>query len=370
MLKLQENILDQWSDRAVECDDDSYRIHLSTDHPKEIVQIDQAMRALVKSQGELVKERKDGRRRSVDIDPVAEAVRRCASIDYRAIEKFYCKHKLSPYFRMLADEFRTTRASAITARYIDVEQANAWVEAMRERARASDFTDLLAAQERSARKNAVSALGYIRGLHRLVARLCVVRVDLAYSSDFRVGLNGTDVDSARIKQDLNRLLRVLRARYPALVGYVWKLEYGQSKSYHIHLMTIFNGSLIRQDVAVGKAIGEIWRYEITRGDGGYWNCNAHKDFYERRNGVGIGTVAYYDAEKRKRLEQALLYLTKVDYYVRLNDPEVGRTFGKGQLPAASARVSGRPRARSKKNAGAWGTGEQAVSSCGDLRLIL
>lgn len=343
MFKKEESLTAQWGDSLLEQEGDKLVLLPSFDYPREIVQVDIAMRALVKSKQVLFSMRTQGSRTFLHVDPIAKAVRQCSNIDYAGIQAFYSKHKLSPYFQMLSREFTSLKAAGILGKHAEVDVANAWIERIRKEARSSAFTALLTAQERSARKNARAVIRYLRELHVRNSRLCVVRVDLAHSSEYRKSLAGGEVDPVRIKAELEVLLRQLRNRYPALVGYVWKLEYGQLKSYHIHLMLIFNGNEVRQDVVIGRAVGELWRDQVTGGDGGYWNCNAQKLIYERGKGVGIGMVAYDDADKRLRLEHAVLYLTKVDYYVKLNEPAIGRTFGKGQLSAARNARRGRPR---------------------------
>ncbi|MCW6026828.1 inovirus Gp2 family protein [Stenotrophomonas sp. SRS1] len=345
MLKKRENFTDQWTDRMVEHQEERIVLDLPVDYPKEIVRVDEAMRALVKSKGDLFKLKRFGSHSSVEIDPVAVAVRRCATVDFFAIKSFFNKQKLSPYFELLAREFESFKATAITFGSADIGVANAWVDRIREEAKGCAFSSLLSGQERSSRKNARAATCYITELFARNSRLCVARFDLAYSSEYRNTLPGGDVDSARIKRDLAIFLRGMRDRHPTLVGYIWKLEYGQLKSYHIHVVAFFNGNETCQDVAIARSLGEYWRDEVTRGEGGYWNSNAKKAFYERFKGVGIGMVAYDDLEKRERLEHAVLYLTKVDYYVKLNEPEIGRTFGKGQLAAYGEPRKGRPRRR-------------------------
>lgn len=343
MYKKNEGLIDQWSDRLVEDQDGMLVVDSFVDYPREIVKVDMAMRALVKSKHKLFTRKVGFRGGYLVADPIAKAVQDCAKVDYRGIQKFYTKHKLSPYFDLLASELTSFRAHAITGAHADADVANRWVDSMREKVRASDFTSLLSAQERSARKNAQSIVEYINELLGRHARLCVVRADFAYNTAYRQSLASGELDPARVKKDLAALVRILRRKYPALVGYAWKLEYGQKKSYHIHFMAFFNGHEVWQDVAIGKALGELWQDEVTGGDGGYWNCNAQKSFYERHRGVGIGMVAYSDAEKRKHLEYAALYLAKADYYVKLNEPALGRIFGKGQLGPIGATRLGRPR---------------------------
>ncbi|WP_414489512.1 inovirus-type Gp2 protein [Stenotrophomonas maltophilia] len=343
MYKKHENLLDQWGDRLVDHQDGMVVVDSCVDYPRQIVRVDMAMRALVKSKHKLFTLKAGPGRNFLVADPIAQAVQQCAKVDYRDIQKFYSKHKLSPYFELLASEYESSRINPIIGPRGDVDAANGWVDSIRERAKASDFARLLSAQERSARKNSCSMVDYINELLERHARLCVVRVDFAYNIHYRQSLVPGELHPARVKKDLAAMVRLLRKKYPALVGYAWKFEYGQQKSYHIHFMAFFNGHKVWQDVAIGKALGELWQDEVTDGDGGYWNCNAQKSFYERRRGVGIGMVAYDDAEKRSRLEYAALYLAKADYYVKLNEPALGRIFGKGQLSPVGEAKLGRPR---------------------------
>lgn len=343
MYKKEENVVAQWGDRMIENEGGAWIVRPSSDYPEQIVRVDRVMRALVKSKAEMFWSRNVVGLTRTAIHPVAKALRKCVNMDFGGIQDHFCKQKLSPYFELLADEFLSHRADVIDGVSPDVAEANAWVDRVRSIARSSEFTRLVATQERSARKNAKAALDYLQALYRQHSRLCVVRLDAGYGTAYRELLPGRNVDPLRIKRDLATCLRRLRRSYPALVGYVWKLEFGPSKSYHVHLMAFLNGHMVCQDVRIARAIGEFWQDEITRGDGSYWNCNARKDFYERTNSLGIGMVEHDDEAKRKRLEYSLLYLTKADYYVRLSEPGLGRTFGKGQAGNDSSKKLGRPR---------------------------
>ncbi|HGM7307600.1 TPA: inovirus-type Gp2 protein [Stenotrophomonas maltophilia] len=342
MYRKEENLISQWCDRMLDHREDCVVVGPWRSYPQQIIEVDQAMRGLVRTKGELFSHAVVGRRAALRIHPVVKRIRMLENLDYWAIEEFYASHKLSPYFEIMSREFREFRADVITGGYVDAAAANQWVDRIRQEALHSSFTAALSAQERSARKNARSALDYVDSLYRRYSRLCVVRVDLAYSAEYRQTPEGKSIAPKRVKRDLTAWLRALRLKFPSLVGYIWKLEYGPSKSYHVHVMALFNGHEIRQDVAIGKILGEYWREVVTKGEGGYWNCNANKAYYERFNGVGIGMVAHDDVEKRARLKHAILYLAKADYYARLNEPGIGRIFGKGQLPVDYR--PGRPRA--------------------------
>lgn len=344
MFKNDRALAAQWTERMIERDEGRITILPSYDYPRLIMQVDLMMRDVIRTTHKLFIQRPVNGRIIFDLGPIAKQLRQCIKIDVEQIEEHYCKHKLSPYFKLFAERTKGGRAKMISL-FDSADRANEWVEAVRTEAKSNKFAKMVSAQERSARKNALSALEYLRGLHERNARLCVVRVDLSYSKEHRNSLEGGDVDALRLKRDLTTFLHDLRRDYPSLVGYVWKVEYGPVKSYHVHFMAIFNGHEIRSDGTVGRVLGEHWRRVITSGDGGYWNCNASKAkaMYERWDSLGIGTVCYHDESKRKSMEDAVLYLAKADYYARLNDPRLLRTFGKGQLKSLADIKLGRPR---------------------------
>ena len=189
--------------------------------------------------------------------------------------------------------------------------------------------------------NARSLLKYLHALRDHYSRLLVVRLDLGYHREFRRG--APDIDPATVKGHWERLYWYLRDSFPSMVGYVWKLEYGLYKSYHYHLILVFDGNQVREDVTLGKKIGEEWRKNITGGIGSYWNCNARKEDYAKAGRLGIGAIRHGDEGLWANLVETALYLVKVDLYVRLDAPGVGRTFGKGLLPAPRRDGRGRPR---------------------------
>lgn len=189
---------------------------------------------------------------------------------------------------------------------------------------------------------------YIDELFLRYSRLLAVRLDFGY---------GENADSSYelISDHRDKLLRYLREQHigDALTGYIWKLEHGLRKGYHLHTMLFLDGSRVQQDITHGRIICDHWNNQITQGEGTAFNCNAKKDEYKH---CGIGMVSHNDHLKRIDLKYACHYLTKPDEFIELMHygyqsacdegsmsslPKL-RVFGTGQLPPLKPRM-GRPR---------------------------
>lgn len=205
------------------------------------------------------------------------------------------------------------------------------------------FKNMIYNANRSSKKNHDGMMRYIDSLFEHYYQLLVIRVDLGYHMHNIISSHA-DIEHKywEAKHDFRRFLNNAKMNrlFDHLVGYVWSLEYGPDKGYHYHLILFFDGSQVRQDVILGKMIGEYWQYVITDTRGVYWNCNAYKDDYPE---CGIGMVHYSDTEKRNYLKNAAGYLIKVDHYARMLVPGNGRTFGRGEILPPRTAGPGRPR---------------------------
>ncbi|MNW20170.1 hypothetical protein D3C71_2204470 [compost metagenome] len=54
-------------------------------------------------------------------------------------------------------------------------------------------------------------------------------------------------------------------------------------------------------------------------------------------------VEHSDREKRKNLQKAAIYLTKIEYYMLIATEGRARTFGRGEMPKRVEKKRGRPR---------------------------
>ena len=170
-----------------------------------------------------------------------------------------------------------------------------------------------------------SAMKLVRRLFEKYNKLLVLRIDLSYRKELK-----DSITPEVAKSDLSRLLnntRTNRTLFEFLVGYIWKLEYGQDKGYHYHAIMFFNGSDVRNDYYRAMLIGEYWNNVITKGRGTYFNCNAKKHEYQH---IGIGMVRRNDFLTRDNLRNRVIkYLAKSEQYLRAKRLGRNRCFGIG-----------------------------------------
>lgn len=199
---------------------------------------------------------------------------------------------------------------------------------------------------KAANKRSESLDKYIDALFEEHSRLLVVRVDLSYRHDFFEKDDEFDEKLALVKFHWAEMQKNLYKGKPVdgLLGFACKLEYGQLKGFHLHLLLFYNGSVRRQDGVLARMVGEHWRDSVTAGAGAYFNCNAVKSKYRH---LGIGMINFDQEEYVNALKRRVAsYLTKVDYWVRLS-PAKGRAFFRGNMPKKTVVKRGRPRSLSK-----------------------
>jgi hypothetical protein len=313
--------------------------------PAVIIQIDRLVEDIARSTGDLfyVVHGRTGVE-AVHMHRLGERMVDCArQLDLDRVRFYLSRHRFSPHFELWEkhkEEFAEISWYAQSPEH--VHALNQWVDTLRREARESAFRNLVAQQERAARKNWVNLRAFLNTLFRRHSKLLVVRVDVGYRHDLEdIDTPCSPPSDKDAKGDLTQMIRFIRRKLPALVGYVWKLEYGSAKGHHCHLMLLMDGHQVREDVSWGRIVGEKWK-EISQEKGSYWNCNADKERYRRRGLLGIGLVHYTDRNTRANLERAALYLAKVDFYCRFISRDMRRTFGKSVIKAR-AHQRGRPR---------------------------
>lgn len=284
--------------------------------------------------------------------------------------------KFSPYINLYLQKNKECKK---LSRQNEIKKDIDFLIALKAGLHSDDFKKEIAQQRKYASKYKKEVQDYINGLFDYRSRLLVIRIDLSYRKFLELNrinqscnpsvihgfftkiTNRTNINkpfvkraqklsflkdwSLEVQKHRNMLIKQLKKQYSkGFVGYIWKLEYTEIKSFHYHMMFFLDASEHREDVTIAKNIGELWVNEITQGDGLYWNCNANKQHYKN---LGVGVINHHDTALRDNMLNTAFYLVKKDYLIRsVMFNAKNRSFGKGQIPQKSK--SGRPRKESIK----------------------
>lgn len=313
--------------------------------PRIIVPLDCLVEDIAASKGDQFSTRK-GRHGGdlVHASPLGKRILDCAKyLDVDLVRQCLPRHRFSPYFELWESQRDPVRELALATPHPSlVPNVNAWLAYVRTYAKSSPFHELVARQERAARKNAESTKAFLHNHFRHTARILAVRTDFGYRNDpFDVGYNWVPPPDVQVKEHLSQQIRFIQRDVDAVLGYIWKIEHGAAKGHHCHFLVLFDGHKVREGITWGNILGDNW-LEVTKGIGTYWNCNTDMESYARRGLLGIGLIDYDDLDGRRNLMRTAMYLAKVDYYARFVSPEIARTFGKSVLKGEPSR-RGRPR---------------------------
>jgi hypothetical protein len=209
---------------------------------------------------------------------------------------------------------------------------NQFVDRIKKQAESAKFKKTVNDRKRLMDKNYNGLGDYFNSLFKEHRKLLVLRIDLGYKTPHcPSGQPDAYMKYAEANGHRERFFNNMRSNdlFKHKVGHIWKLEYGLEKGFHYHMVLFFDGSEVRQDATICGMIGGYWNDIITEGKGIYFNCNAKKEEYKY---LGIGMIGRNDTELRENfLRHVASYLTKVDYYARIADPDIGRTFGRGEI---------------------------------------
>lgn len=233
-----------------------------------------------------------------------------------------------------------TGSSPLDLRWAEV--MNAIVERIRMSAREPWFRRATSDRRYEAAYRASVMATYTADILHYYARTLIVRVDVGYRKEARFFLT---ID--QVYQHLDHLLYLKDSSpiFEGLVGYAWSVEQGERDGFHFHLVFYFDGSKVCRDVYKGFEIGHLWQEVITNGMGTFENCNARKERYGNR--LGIGMIHRCFPEECANAIRCLQYLgkggeflSKDDQFLRIR-PVGRRAFNAGHAPD-EAQKRGRP----------------------------
>jgi hypothetical protein len=350
----------EWLRSTLLVEDDKVCVTEEMDRVSDVRTIDEFMISMATYGRDLVIKIVKGRLKVAREDmELYAAFLRSLHIDLGLLRQVFPRGRLSPYFELYTRHLGSRHRIQSMLDHGNVDGLNTILKALRGEARTREFRTVIDKHRRASRKNGDSAIRYVRALFECYSRLLVIRLDLTYQGEYvkvtrRLLMNQWAKGNGPVKDPIapedvlvhrGEFLLYLRKTYPSLVGYIWKIEHGVYKSFHAHWVIFLNGHESMRDEVIGRMMGEHWRQVITCERGSYWNVNSqkNKNEYEKRDLLGVGEINWYDTAAREKLERVVLYLAKVDYFVRLEAPGFVRIFGRGEIPKRTKKQVGRPR---------------------------
>lgn len=226
------------------------------------------------------------------------------------------------------------------------EYVNAFIKDLRLRLRERKTRQKILERRRAAEENSQEFIEYVEKLFGRIARHLVLRIDLGYWKPFKGSIEDLvkDLDYFHANMRHNTL-------FNHMTGYIEKIEYGMEKGVHVHLILFFDASKKqRSDTELAKNIGEYWSFQITKGRGFYWNCNAseYKRKFEEVGRLGIGEIHETDKDKIDNLKYIIRYFCKSEQFIKLKTQQKMKLLRKGQCRNPTGAKRGAPRASQRK----------------------
>lgn len=259
--------------------------------------------------------------------------RRCLGVDTDAIRRHFHSHRFSPLYELFERYQNDCYALAFRPSAACVEPLNMLVTTIREEAKRCKLKAELDKDYKARHRNRLKLEAEFSRIRKQFRRILVVRVDLGYRSKLGgSGVVGGQVPYAEVRKNRRNFLSYLKGKdfEGKLLWYAWKQESGFEKGPHTHLLAVFDGREVRNDVALGFLLCRYWTEVVTGGEGAAFNCNHHKE--RRYREVGIGRLKRDDERGYKALyDHVIMYLTKMDAYFRFEVPGNARAFATSKL---------------------------------------
>ena len=219
----------------------------------------------------------------------------------------------------------------------DGEIFNSLLDMIRSESRTASFQHRLSQRIKNCDNNYQSAQIYINKLSEKYSKLMVVRVDPGYKAELAY-----TITLEQAQTDMKRFLSNWRTNklFEHCVGYIWKLEMGDMKGFHYHLVLFFNGNKINRDAYYAEEICNYWIDLVTRGRGHCTNSNQRKYTFDE---CAVGIIDHTDVDKREALLKNIRYITKKEQYIKLKTSIKTRVFSRGEMPDLPKTQLGRPR---------------------------
>ncbi|PUA19195.1 inovirus-type Gp2 protein [Glaciimonas sp. PCH181] len=219
-----------------------------------------------------------------------------------------------------------------------IEKYNALIVSIAKKLESSEFKSTLNKRMQNSKKNSASLCLYEQQLFDSYETLMILRVDFTYHDS-----QAQYVTLERAKKDLKRFKDNMRNKKRLSLhqaGYIWRLEYREVKGYYFHMIFVFDGEKVSDDVKLAEEIGEYWckyvnaestltiSHQSVLIDRNFINYN---EIYRNRTGCGMPILQRDDSELRRVFRKnALGYIAMADRFLMIKG-EKGRSFDKGRI---------------------------------------
>ena len=151
------------------------------------------------------------------------------------------------------------------------------------------------------------------------SRVLIIRLDLRFGKTQNPSLE-------QVKKDLRTFLRsVGRTKNLNILGYIWKLEFGQRRGFHYHFIFILDSRDHSQEIKLAQQIGQIWE-KVIGVEGAFHNCH-FKAVNNQYDKLAIGRLHRHEQQKYQYLLGLLRYFAKKDQFILHKNIGKERTLG-------------------------------------------
>ena len=202
---------------------------------------------------------------------------------------------------------------------------NRFIKVLFEQLHSPEYLQRVNDRRKIAKRGENKVQKYVDKLRGLYSRLLGVRVDLYLPADKK------HFTPQQIVKHFHTILQKLRrSKSLHLKGYVSKMEYGVDQALHIHCFFFFCGRKHREDISLGRMIGELWDSQIG-GKHSYFNCNTSKNRKKYKYDA-LGVIDRDDQTKYDNIAKVIRYFAKFEQYVLHSSLARVKTLNTGLLP--------------------------------------
>jgi hypothetical protein len=166
------------------------------------------------------------------------------------------------------------------------------------------------------------------------SRVLIIRLDLRFAKTQNPSID-------QVKKDLRTFLRHAgRTENLNILGYIWKLEFGERRGFHYHFIFILDSRDHSQEIKLAQQIGQIWE-KVIGVEGTFHNCH-FKAVNNQYDKLAIGRLHRHEQQKYQYLLELLRYFAKKDQFILHKNIGKERTLGTS-IGRDTKKAKGRPK---------------------------